>query len=222
MRARCFLVLLVTVACTSGHARNINPYADAERDCRSATTLLAPAREPTPHMAPALWRLRVCPARAGELLAAVLLNSRTIADTGQLEARTWLTHYLHDARLLAAGAEVATDSLATPEARLAALRILLWSKAPGHLVPMRTMVERPGCDPRRCRSTYTGHFYGGGPIAGDTTSWPVFGTPMPAQYVTKIDSIARLVEIAPGTPMVVQRAARVVRQFPPDPELKGR
>jgi hypothetical protein len=173
-------------------------------------------------MAPQLWRVRACPARAGEILAQLLRDSRAISDTGRLEAATWLTHYVHDAHLVSAGVDVATDSLATPEARTAALRVLLWSKAPGHRVSFRSMVDGVDCEPPSCRSTYTGHFFGGGPVQGDTTSWPVFGTPMRRDYVTAIDSVARVVEKIPNVPTMVRRAARTVRRFPPDGELKRR
>ena len=219
---RCaLLLLLVVIGCTRGGSPRLNPFAYSARDCRSAAALLAPGREATPHMAPQLWRVRACPIRAGELLAAIVQESRAITDTSVLEARTWLTHYVHDAHLLAAGIEVASDSRAAPEARITAFRVLLWSKAPGHHMSLRAMIEGPNCVPGRCRSSYTGHFYHG-MVVGDTTSWPIFGTPMPPGYVARIDSVARSVESAPSTPRRVRQAAQIVRQFPPDPELNGR
>jgi hypothetical protein len=221
MRRLVPLALFLALACAGRKVRP-NAYALPERDCQSDATLLAAGPEPTPEMAPQLWRVRACPARAGEILAGLLRDSRAIADTGRLEAATWLTHYVHDAHLFTAGVDVAGDSLATPEARTAAFRVLLWSKAPGHLVSLRTMVDGPDCEPGWCRSSYTGHFYGGGPMLGDSISWPVFGTPMPRNYATTIDSVARVVEGAPYVPPMVRRAAQTVRRFPPDRELKGR
>ena len=217
MKLGFFIALLGVAACGRP-----NMYADATRDCQSAATLLAPGREPTPEMAPALWRVRACPARAAEILATVLRDSRTTTDTARLEAATWLTQYVHDAQLVSAGIDVATDGRATPEARVAALRTLLWSKAPGHFMPLQAMATGPSCDPRQCYSTYTGHFYGGGPVRGDTIRWPVFGTPMPARYAASIDSAAAVAERTSGTPEIVRRAAAVVRQFPSDRELGGR
>ena len=188
----------------------------------SATTLFAPGREPTPEMAPALWRVRACPARAGEILAAELYDVRTTTDTARLEEATWLTQYVHDAHLVSAAIDVATDNLATSEARIAAIRVLLWSKAPGHLMPLRAMLSGPSCDPRMCFSTYTGHFFGGGPVAGDTIRWPVFGAPMPPRYAATIDSVALATERASAAPDIVRRAAGIVRQFPSDRELTDR
>jgi hypothetical protein len=214
--------LLLLLACIGGRKDRPNAYAVPARDCQSAATLLAPGLEPTPAMAPQLWRVRACPARAGEILAQLLRDSRAISDTGRLESATWLTHFVHDAQLVTAGVDVAGDSLATPEARTAAFRVLLWSKAPGHRVSFRDMLNGVDCEPPWCRSTYTGHFFGGGPTQGDTTSWPVFGTPMPRNYVTVIDSVARVVEDFPSVPAMVRRAAQTVRRFPPDAELKGR
>jgi hypothetical protein len=212
-----YVAVVGTIACASGVTAGGNAYADPERDCQSAATLLARGSTPTP-----LWRLRACPARAGELLAQLLRDSRVVTDSARLEEATWLTQYVHDAHLVAAGVEVSADSQATPEARVAALRVLLWSKAPGHHVSLRTIIDGPVCIPPRCRSTFTSHFYRGGPVRGDTTTWPVFGMPMPRTYVGTIDSVASFIEASPNAPVMVQRAARTVNRFPPDPEMMGR
>jgi hypothetical protein len=221
MVRRCF-ILIIAAACAHGQPNSIHPFADSVRDCQSLATLLAPEREPTPSMAPALWRVRACPVRAGEILATELRNSRNEADTSRLEQATWLTQYVHDAHVLSAALAVAADPLASAEARVFALRALIWSKAPGHPVTLQTMRTGPSCDPRQCYSTYAGHFYGGGPILGDTIRWPVFGAPMPIGYGNVIDSTALVVERSQGVPEVVRRAATIVRQFPQDRELAGR
>lgn len=222
MTSRSVIVLLVAIACAHPQRSAANAYADPERDCQSAATLLGPGDGPTPQMAPALWRVRACPTQAGEILAALLRSVRTVSDTSALDDATWLTQYVHDAHILAAGLDVAVDSAAAPEARVAALRALLWSKAPGHLLPLRLMIVPPSCDPRSCSSTFTGHFYGGGPVLGDTTRWPVFGAPMPNDYATRIDSVAIVLERRPATPEPVRRAAQLVRGFPRDRELADR
>jgi hypothetical protein len=54
MSWRVLIVLARAAACTPQRAPQPNPYADVARDCRSAAALLAPAREPTPEMAPPL------------------------------------------------------------------------------------------------------------------------------------------------------------------------
>jgi hypothetical protein len=222
MRRGRLVFLFLVSACAHGRVMPANPYADAGRDCRSAATLLDRGRAATPRMSPQLWRVRACPARAGQLLAGLLRESRITADTAELEANTWLTQYVHDANLLAAGIDVASDRMASEEARWAALRVLLWSKAPGHPISLQAMLEEPSCDPHRCRSTYTGHFFGSGPFPGDTTDWPVFGTVMPAGYVARIDSVAHLLVDDPSTPPPVRRAAGMVLLFPRDRELGGR
>jgi hypothetical protein len=214
------LGLVALLACAARQPSAASPYADPERDCQSTQTLLAPGRGPTPQMAPALWRVRACPARAGELLAHALESTRLVSDSGQLEAATWLTQYVHDARILSSGIAVAADTAATPEARVAALRVLLWAKAPGHLVSLQAMSSGPQCIPPMCRSSYTGHFYNGGPTMVDTVVWPVVGIPMPPGYTSRIDSVAREIASSPSTPGLVRAAARVVIDFPPDRELK--
>lgn len=215
------LALVLAAACVAGRT-TANPYADPERDCQSFETLTAPSRQGTPFMSPPLWRVRACPERAGTILAGVLLASRSLTDPNDLDRRTFLAQYVHDARLLDAGITVAADTSATPEVRMAAFRVLLWSKAPGHNVPLARMSEGTSCMPLACVSSYTGHFYHGGPFAGDTTSWPVFGVPMPAGYVARIDSVASLVEQAQSSPETLRRVALLVRRWPPDEQLKGR
>ena len=137
-----------------------NPYASAAVDCRSAASLLRRGAEPTPHMAPPLWRVRACPEPAGRLLAALLDTSRQVADTGELDHRTWLTQYVHDARILEAAVRVAADTTAAPAARVAAIRTLIWMKSPGMLLSMTMMFGTPRCIPPLCVSTYEGHYYG--------------------------------------------------------------
>lgn len=216
-----FAALLGVIACTPTSSV-ASAYADPRVDCRSLETLLAPGPGSTPAMAPALWRVRACPARAGAILATALRASQQERDTSVLEDRTWLTQFVHDAALLAAGVGVATDTLATSEARVAAFRVLLWSKAPGHLVPLRAMTEGLSCIPPRCYDSYTGHFYRGGPTAADTAAWPVVGRAMPHGYVEQIDSVAAAVASAPGTSAAVRRAAQLTAAMPADRELAGR
>lgn len=156
------------------------------------------------------------------LLAALLDTTRQVADTGILEARTRLTQYVHDQRILEVAMSVAKDSQATVPARLAAIRSLIWTKSPGHMLPIEKMYSVSTCFPPTCRSSYEGHFYGPGMVAIDPpTPWPVFGKPMHAQYVMRID--AALQELAAlRAPVEVQRAAAFALRFPAAPQLNGR
>lgn len=130
---------------------------------------------------------------------------------------------MHDARVLEAALALAADSTATVAARLGALRALLRAKAPGHLYhSLSRLVAPPECVPPHCASTYTWHFYGPGPVAGDTARWPAFGQPMAANYVTRIDSAATSIQLDAGTPENLRAAAKHVATFPPDAELQGR
>jgi hypothetical protein len=174
-------------------------------------------------MSRTLWRIHECPEQAGAIVAELLTSSRPEQDTAAVQGATSLAQYVHDARVLAAALALALDSGATLAARLGALRALLWAKAPGHsYYSLSTLLKPPECVRPSCFSSYTSHFYRGGPVAGDTTRWPAFGRPMPAGYVARIDSAAAYVEHDPGTPESLRSAARHVRMFPPDPELEGR
>jgi hypothetical protein len=195
---------------------------DPVRECQTAAQLLAPSEAYGPHMGRTLWRVHQCPEQAGGIVAELLTGTRSEQDTAAVQEATSLAQYIHDARVLAAALALATDSAASVPARLGALRALLWAKAPGHpYYSLSDLMATPECVRPRCLSSYTGHFYRGGPIAGDTTEWPAFGRPMPARYVARIDSAAALVEHDPASPAGLRAAARHVRLFPPDPELAG-
>jgi hypothetical protein len=174
-------------------------------------------------MAPPLWRVRACPTTAGIHLAALLDTSRTLSDTSELEHRTWLSQYVHDGEILRTALAVAGDGSAHQAARVAALRTLIWMKSPGHHITLHQMTSMPSCPPERCTSTYEGHFYGGGPMLGDTTTWPVYGTPMPPRYPLLIDSLAHALIAEPRAPQVVRQAAALVVRYPPATQrLHGR
>ncbi len=219
---RCYPFVVVLLAgCAGSRAHTANIDGAATTACEAAATILISGPDSTSSLA-ARRLIRACPVRAGELLAPFLRESRAMTNLDQLDVRTRSMQYLHDAQLLAAGIEVATDTLAAPEARVAALRVMLWTKAPGHAVTMRDMIGSDGCGSRACLSSYTNHFFGRGPFAGDTTSSLTFGEPMSPGYVAQIDSVAQLVAIFRSNPDIVQRAARVVLRYPTDDQLGGR
>ena len=210
-------------ACRTAPAPNPrNPYASEAVDCRSAATLLRRGTAPTPVMAPPLWRVRACPERAAELLAALLDSSRQIADTSELDRRTWLAQYVHDARITRVALLVADDEAAQPVARVAAVRILVWMKSPGQRLSIQSIVAGPSCMPPLCYSTYEGHFFGPDPYSMDSASvWPVVGRVMEDTYAERIDSALSSVAARPTTVAVVRKACEVAMQFPMASRLKA-
>lgn len=215
-----FLMALLS-ACHQGGPTFRNAYASAEVDCRSAATILRRSAQGTPQMAPPLWRIRACPERAGVLIAMLLDTSRHVADTAELEHRTWLTQHLHDSRILEAALRVAGDATAQPMARVAAIRTLIWQKSPGQFLPFRQMISNRHCFPPGCKSTYEGHFYG--PInTTDATGSPVFGRRPFDSYAIRIDSILISIAREPGTDALVRGAAEAALRFPMAEELKER
>ncbi len=195
---------------------------DPARECQTAAQLRASSEVGGPNMSRTLWRVHECPELAGAIVAGLLSGTRSEHDTTAVQEATSPTQYVHDARVLAAALALTTDSAATVPAHLGALRALLWAKAPGHPYhSLSALVGSPDCVRPYCSSSYTGHFYHGGPVAGDTTRWPAFGRPMPTGYVARIDSVAAQIDHDPGAPESLRAAARLVRAFPPDLELEG-
>ena len=208
------LLIAVLSACHQPGNTFRNPHASAEVDCRSAAMILRRSSQGTPHMVPPLWRIRACPERAGELLATLLDTSRHVADTAELEHRTWLTQYVHDARILDAARRVAGDTTAQPMARMAAIRSLIWQKSPGHHLSFRMMmINGQYCFPPGCKSTYEGHFYGP-MVTTDTTGAPVFARLPLDSYEIQIDSVLISITRQPGTDPLVRSAAKTALRFP--------
>ena len=196
---------------------------DPARECQTAAQLRAPSEAGGPHMSRTLWRVHECPEQAGAIVAELLTGSRSEHDTAAVQEATSLAQYVHDGRVLAAALAVSLDSSATTAARLGALRALLWAKAPGHpYYSLSSLLTLPTCMRPRCFSSYTSHFYGGGPVAGATARWPVFGYPMPERFVSKINGAAALIEGDGRAPKSLREAARNVRIFPADPEVAYR
>jgi hypothetical protein len=196
---------------------------DPARECQTAAQLRAPSDAGGPHMSRTLWRVHECPEQAGAIVAELLTSSRSEQDTVEVQRATSLAQYVHDGRVLAAALAVALDSAATVAARLGGLRAMLWAKAPGHpYYSLSSLLTPPRCVRPRCFSSYTSHFYGGGPVAGATARWPVFGYPMPKGFVSKINSAAAMLEGDPGAPKSIRDAARHVQIFPADPEVAYR
>ena len=196
---------------------------DPARECQTAAQLRARSEAGGPHMSRTLWRVHECPEQAGRIVAKLLTSSRSDRDTVAVQEATSLAQYVHDGRVLAAALAVSLDTSATIAARLGALRALLWAKAPGHPYhSLSSLLTPPTCVRPRCFSSYTSHFYGGGPVAGATARWPVFGYPMPDGFVSQINSATAMIEDDGRAPTSLRGAARHVRMFPADPEVAFR
>lgn len=230
--ARCALatIALLTACTTTGHSSLVQLHSgvvavtvDTVAECRNAERLLA-WDGPAPGMARPLWRARACPHGAALILSALLDSLRTTDDTSSLQRATWLTQYVRDGRVLQTALSIARDPAAASGARVAAWRVLIWAKAPGHLLPLHRVGsgEFPCSLVGRCWSTYTGHFYGGGPMAGDTLSWPVVARPMPVDHLSQIDRVAAEVAGDARAPVVVQNAARLALATRPDTQVSDR
>jgi hypothetical protein len=195
---------------------------DTVADCQTLERIESGTSGPSPNMAPSLWRIQACPGRAGIMLARVLVSHRLTNDTSILEPATSLAHYLHDASLYEAASRIAVDTGAAEWARVAALRDLLWTKAPGHHLTLQRMLGPPECPPpSRCTSSYTGHYFCGCGY-GTTPPFPAFGAPLPEGYRLAIDSLAARLAHDAAAPVVVRRASEIVLLQRPDNELGER
>jgi hypothetical protein len=223
----CLLLIMSLSACVrSPVPSNLAPGMpfpiDTVADCQTLERIESRGSGPSPNMAPSLWRIQACPGRAGIALAQVLVSHRLTNDTSILEAATSLGHYLHDASLYLAASRIAADTGAAEWARVAALRDLLWTKAPGHHMTLEQMLGPPAC-PRGhyCTSSYTGHYFCGCGY-GTTPPFPAYGAPLPRGYRLAIHSLATRLASDANAPLIVRQAAEIVVLQRPDGELGER
>jgi hypothetical protein len=189
------------------------------RECRSYQQLVSPA-QPEAFAARSLKRVQACPEQAGRALAAELRRLRTSTDTARLEKATRLAHYLHDGELWRGALSLAGDSGASPEARVFAFRTLVWTMAPAARLSYGGMIRPWPQALLESGGSYTIHYYGGH-TAHDLT-WPAFGTPTPADFLSRTRAVCGRVAADPNEADLVRRAARTTCAWKPEPELLDR
>ena len=173
------------------------------RECQSLDQLLGPSK-PEPHMVRPLWRVRACPIQAGAALSGAIETMNSVSDTMDLDRRTWLTHYVIDGRIIAAALDVARNEDSSPEARMYALRTLIWQKAPGHSLAIAGLTEkapRPGGLPSH--TSYTSHYYTDLGYGTGEHPWPVLGNIPDEDYVDEMNRAVSGIRIASDDEPVV-------------------
>jgi hypothetical protein len=155
----------------------------------------------------------------------VLRRSSTVHDTAALERGTWLTHYVVDEGLINAALDVARDQTAAPQARVYALRTLIWQRSPGHSLTYEMLGVIPADTGRiaHTSSSYTGHYYTGRGYGGDPPyPWPVFGRLPSSDYLERTARALRSLQNSQGLPASVANAIAYALALPPDDELTTR
>jgi hypothetical protein len=159
-------------------------------NCRLAEQVLA-AGHPAPREEWALGVVWNC-AEAGPTLARSLSAARASTDTAYLNALTAPSNRIRDGSVFAAAANLAQDRSASVPARVAAFRTLIFAVRPGWYVDFASLM-----DPNivQCFLPPSPH------------SRILNGTPLPADYVAQVGSLASRIRGDSTEPRVVRSAA---------------
>ena len=145
---------------------------------------------------------------AGAVLSLAIETMGPVADTLELDRRTWLTHYVVDNRIIDAALALVADEGNAPEARIYALRTLIWQKAPGQLVTTKALTARPPkATESQTSSSYTTHYYTGLGYGTGEYPWPVLGMLPDENYIARMDSLVQGTTVASGSPRVASIGA---------------
>jgi hypothetical protein len=177
-----------------------NPDSIKHRnDCRLAAQVLSTGN-PAPRYRWALEMAWHCP-DAAPAIAQRLEASASSRDTAALNALTAPTIQLRDGRIFAAAIRIAGDKAASREARVFAIRTLIYAMRPGGGISYDALVNP------------NGSCFGGGPSFHQTTT-P--GAPLPSDYVQQVNALGqRLMRDSSETPVVrlVGRCAAMAQEL---------
>jgi hypothetical protein len=187
-RTNKFTILLVLVAACA--VAQTNPDSVKHRDdCRLAAQVLSHGR-PAPRYEWALQMAWRCP-EAASALGEEMEKMATVRDTAVLNALTQPTIQLRDGRLFDTALRVASDKHASTEARIFAIRTLIYTMRPGGGIDYRDLAERD----RSC--------YGFGPSQHQTITQ---GAPVPTDYVARANAVGRQLAADTTEPDAVRHA----------------
>ena len=171
-------------------------------DCRLAIQIVSRGT-PDAHRDWALMKIAACGREGAAALAPVLLSLRTTRDTAVLNRYFAPTRLLRDRRIFEAATRMATDPGAATEARVFAIRTLVWALNPGYFLHYGDLAG--GARRRNCTGSFGTHV--------DLSK----GEPLPADYAQEVRRVGIALNADPSVPAEVRSAAvcaRLLRQTP--------
>lgn len=189
------LAIIALVALAPGvlSAQADRDSVQLRNDCRLASQIVSRGT-PDQHRDWALSTIRHCGADGATALVQALRSLRSTRDTSILDQYFGPTRVLRDRKLLDFSTELATDERAAPEARVFAIRTLIWFLNPGLFFGYS---ELAGDEQGRtnCAGSFTTHVH------------LSKGDPLPVNYADQVNVIGRTLSIDRTVPVEVRRAA---------------
>lgn len=144
----------------------------------------------------AFSHIRSCGARGAAVLAAQMGAKKAVRDTAELRVLTDPTRNLLDGNIFQAAARIADDAAASQEARVFALRTLVWSLEPRLDLRFDGLVSGNG----RCILGAALHI----------STWE--GSPLPGNRRKRVEEVARRLSTSTAASVPVRNAAACALQ----------
>jgi hypothetical protein len=179
-RTLCFACLSVLAGCAP---RAVLAQANPDsvhhgNDCRLAAQVISTGH-PAHRAEWALAKIQNC-RDGGHTLAQAISARRSSSDVEALDAVTRPAIRLRDGEVFSASLEIAGDRGASPQARVFAIRTLMWAMFPGGGIEYSDLADLVQGRQRSC--------FGHGP---STETEITQGTPLPRDYVDRAKALAR-------------------------------
>ncbi len=193
----------LSIALAMSAGAQSTPEAESRAHCANASRIVSSGR-PAHKETDALNTLAGCGKLGARTIATTLIATRTEHDLGVLERFHSYVIVWRDAELMGAAIELAKDPGATVESRVFAIRDLLWTVRPGHMFEYNRLVAgivRKATNDGiiitpSCRISSLSSDNGG-----------LVGTPLPADYATRIEVVLNQLNADSTTPVQVRNAA---------------
>ena len=206
---KCLWISTLALLLPLSAAGQANPDSvRARNDCRLAVQVVMTGH-PAVKTEWAMGFVRQC-SELPSALARAIRDTRTSRDTSVLKRVTAPADWLRDWGVYSAASEVLRDRTASPEARVFAIRVLMWAALPGMELDYSHLVDTDGDGSRSCG--------GMGPsLHGEI----VRATPLPSGWEESGRALGRSVARDPSEPAPVREAARCLALAIPFPYARS-
>jgi hypothetical protein len=205
---RLLLTAVVAVLFPLAASAQANPDSVRFRnDCRLAMQVVTTGH-PAMKIDWAMAFVRECPGLAGNL-ARALREARTSRDTAELNRLTTPADWLRDGALFSTARELLADETASPEARVFAVRVLMWAYVPGMEIDYQNLVDTDGDGIPTCSGLGPG-------LHGELQR----GAPLPGDWIAQGQALGRAVALDTGGDARVRQAARCLAVIIPFPQVR--
>lgn len=194
-RALALLGLIAVPLLSVAASAQVEPDSIKQRnDCRLAIQVVTTGR-PGVKVDWAMTFVRDCPEFPGALSRAIRAT-RASRDTASLSRLTAPADWLRDGAVYSAAYDVVSDRTATPEARVFAIRVLLWAALPGMELRYAHLVDTDGDGIPLC-----------GGLGPSLHGRFVRGAPLPAGWEVRGRSLGRALALDTSEAAQVRQAA---------------